>query len=117
MNQADSEMAEGEWLFDLRRTSVVNKERNAVMSQKLQRFEEQFHQILLNLAGSEDKHTKCIVEALQVIALELSELNVAASKLMELSDHLPTVIHHLEKIDAQTDEVAEPLRKTGGDHL
>jgi hypothetical protein len=36
--------------------------------------------------------------ALQVVALELSELNSAASSIMEASDHLPAVLHHLERI-------------------
>lgn len=77
-----------------------------------ERFERLFHPILMELTRPEDKHAWCIVKALEVIALELSELNVAASQVMEIPDRLSAVIHHLERIDAQTDEVAAPLRNT-----
>jgi hypothetical protein len=68
------------------------------MSGDMQRFEEMFDQILVQLSGPDDKHARCIVMALQVVALELSELNSAASSIMEASDHLPAVLHHLERI-------------------
>lgn len=76
----------------------------------LQRFERMFATILDQLGEPEDKHTRCIVEALKVIALEISELNVAASASMEVPEILRDVAYHLEQIDAQTDEVAEHYR-------
>lgn len=84
------------------------------MTDNRERYERLFDEILRELEEPEDKHTRCIVEALRVIAMELSELNVAASEVMGIPDRLGTVIHHLEQIDSHTNEVAAPLRKGGG---
>ncbi|GAB5404337.1 MAG: hypothetical protein Aurels2KO_25680 [Aureliella sp.] len=73
-----------------------------------QRFERAFDRIRGQL---ETNNTQAIVDALEVVAQELSELNVAASKLMDVPDQLSTVIGHLEKIDAQTDETATLARQ------
>jgi hypothetical protein len=79
------------------------------MSDGKQRFEVAFENILSGL--DPDHHSTAIVEALQVVAQELSELNAAASALMDVPVMLSTVIHHLEKIDAQTEESAEATRE------
>jgi hypothetical protein len=58
----------------------------------LQRFERMFARIFEQLDQPEDKQTRCIVEALQVIALEISELNVATSTLMDVPSILSDVV-------------------------
>jgi hypothetical protein len=76
------------------------------------RFERRFDSILSRLTKAEDKHTRCIVEALCVIAEELNDLNGSASELESVPGYLEDAIGHLEKIDSQTDEVTELTRQS-----
>jgi hypothetical protein len=76
-----------------------------------ERYEREFDRIESEVFDREITGTVGIIRALRCVAMELSELNVAASELMSLPESLSTVVHHLEKIDAQTDEVAETTRK------
>ena len=68
------------------------------MADNRQRFERMLDEILSDLNEPGHLQTRSIVEALRVVALELSELNVAASHLMSVADHLPDVVHHLERM-------------------
>lgn len=66
------------------------------------RLQEQFAQIVSELTSSpEDDHTRCIVQALKIVANELSELNIAASQIMKASEALPEMARYLEKIRDQ----------------
>lgn len=67
------------------------------MSDPHRRHEEAFAKILESIPRN-DESTFAIVKALQVIALELSELNVSASALIKtLPDDVDTIARALEK--------------------
>ena len=79
------------------------------------RYERIFAEIHKNLAKPDACHTTAILKGLEAIAMELSELNVAASALMDLPAQLGDVIHHLELVDSSTDELASLARDRNAD--
>ncbi len=85
------------------------------MSELPPRYERIFSRILKDLEDPEACHTTAILQGMEAIAMELSELNVAASALMDVPVQLETVIHHLEKIDGSTDELATLERERDAD--
>lgn len=85
------------------------------MHDEPERYERLFEAIETELTKPEDHHTLCIVKALKIVAMELSDLNVVASELMDLPESLTSVVHHLEQIDAQTAVVATLAENKPGD--